>query len=622
MKRVSLVPLFLFLIVPFLCSQDLVVYRLAGNVEVIKKGKAKKLQLKDIVTPTSVVNVPYESMLELLDKDNAKRYTITSPGRGTIEEMAKEEGNTVLTLSKQYVAYVISQMQNSPKVVSAQRFTDFATVTRDSSSVKKKPESDKDWFYSFRNEARKEFEDYRQKCNKEYNDFVRQAWEEFSAVAGVPIPEEHELEPVIFSPDEHSEKLKVIGWIKKVVSNIRDITIVRPRNVAQIEKETPQPLEPVKEVEVPPSEEQYSPLPFSFYGTDMQIRLDETKRVNIGSISPNRIADALGYLSGKEYDNALCDLLNLRKEYRLCDWAYLKLLKAACEQFCGPGTNESVLLTGYFFCQSGYKIRYATDNTHLYLLVGCENRIYNKASYQLSGESFYPLEDSIPDRICICPASMPREKSLSLSMPPQPKFAENPSEERTISTNAYPDFRVSISVNKNLIDFYNSYPAFDYNLDVMTRWASYANTPLDEKVKSELYPQFKRLLEGMTQLESVSRLLSWVQYGFPYEFDSTVWGGDRAFYAEETLFYPGCDCEDRSILLTRLVRDLLGLKCVLIYYPGHLAAGIHFDEEVRGDSFVLEDESYVVCDPTYIGADVGMQMPDINVDAAKLILLQ
>ena len=156
----------------------------------------------------------------------------------------------------------------------------------------------------------------------------------------------------------------------------------------------------------------------------------------------------------------------------------------------------------------------------------------------------------------------------------------------------------------------------------MTRWASYANTPLDEKVKDELYPQLKKLLEGKSQLESVNSLLNWIQFGIPYEFDSTVWGRDRAFYAEETLYYSGCDCEDRSILLTRLVRDLLGLKCVLIYYPGHLAAGVHFDEEVEGDSFVLEDESYVVCDPTYIGADVGLQMPDLDYDAAKLILLQ
>ena len=34
------------------------------------------------------------------------------------------------------------------------------------------------------------------------------------------------------------------------------------------------------------------------------------------------------------------------------------------------------------------------------------------------------------------------------------------------------------------------------------------------------------------------------------------------------------NCEDRAILFTRIVRDLLGLKFILIYYPGHLASAV------------------------------------------------
>ena len=35
-----------------------------------------------------------------------------------------------------------------------------------------------------------------------------------------------------------------------------------------------------------------------------------------------------------------------------------------------------------------------------------------------------------------------------------------------------------------MIDFYNTYPTSEINGNVMTRWAMYANTPLDEHVKS------------------------------------------------------------------------------------------------------------------------------------------
>ena len=107
-----------------------------------------------------------------------------------------------------------------------------------------------------------------------------------------------------------------------------------------------------------------------------------------------------------------------------------------------------------------------------------------------------------------------------------------------------------------------------------------------------------------------------------YEYDENIWGVDRAFFAEETLYYPYCDCEDRSILLSRLVRDILGLKAILIYYPGHLAMAVHFPEEVTGDYILLEGEKYIVCDPTYIAATVGRTMPGMNNNEARVILLQ
>ena len=117
-----------------------------------------------------------------------------------------------------------------------------------------------------------------------------------------------------------------------------------------------------------------------------------------------------------------------------------------------------------------------------------------------------------------------------------------------------------------------------------------------------------------------------MQTAFIYEYDDKVWGGDRAFFAEESLHYPYCDCEDRSILFTRLVRDLLGLKCVLVYYPGHLASAVQFtDSEALakgGDYINVNGSKFVIADPTYIGAPVGSTMPDMDNASAKVILLQ
>ena len=107
-----------------------------------------------------------------------------------------------------------------------------------------------------------------------------------------------------------------------------------------------------------------------------------------------------------------------------------------------------------------------------------------------------------------------------------------------------------------------------------------------------------------------------------YEYDNKVWGHDRAFFSEESLYYPYCDCEDRSILFSRLVRDLVGLDVILVYYPGHLASAVRFDEDLPGDYIALNHRKYMVCDPTYIGASIGMSMPNMDNQTAKVILLK
>ena len=106
----------------------------------------------------------------------------------------------------------------------------------------------------------------------------------------------------------------------------------------------------------------------------------------------------------------------------------------------------------------------------------------------------------------------------------------------------------------------------------------YANTPMSEDVKRQIYPDLKAAINGCDQLTAVNKLLNFVQTGFEYEYDDKVWGGDRAFFAEESLYYPYCDCEDRSILFTRLVRDLLGFVVSWFIYPGHLASAVEFSQ--------------------------------------------
>ena len=67
---------------------------------------------------------------------------------------------------------------------------------------------------------------------------------------------------------------------------------------------------------------------------------------------------------------------------------------------------------------------------------------------------------------------------------------------------------------------------------------------------------------------------------------------------------------------------MLGLKTILVFYPGNLACAVCFTDIVIGDYISLNGKHYVITDPTYIGAPVGMTLPDMDSTQAPGILLE
>ena len=73
-----------------------------------------------------------------------------------------------------------------------------------------------------------------------------------------------------------------------------------------------------------------------------------------------------------------------------------------------------------------------------------------------------------------------------------------------------------------------------------------------------------------------------------------------------------------------MMRDLLGLDCLLVYYPGHLAAAVAFTEGTpTGDYLLLDGRRYFVTDGTILGygASVGTTMTGMDNAGAKVIRL-
>lgn len=469
-------------------------------------------------------------------------------------------------------------------------------------------------FDVFNEQRRKAFEDFRRKCNEEFAEFIRGKWDDFASTPLTPKPKDETVPPIVVPKDD----VPPVNPDPKPIPFEDVIPVPKP-------EPQPQPINPIEDVPVTPVVPVQPSVSFTFFGTTDKVRFDKKNNIRLKSLNENAVADAWLKLSEEAYTNMIHDCLEIRKKHELCDWAYLMMLQNMSESICGKGTNESALLTAYVYCQSGYQMRLAIDGQRLLLLFSSKHQIYDLPYFTVDGSYYYPLlrkGEKISEQVQICGAAFPKEKSMSLLVPNAQSFAASYNGQRTIKSERYSNVSAVVKVNQNLISFYNTYPSSMVGDNFMTRWAMYANTPMAKDVTKQLYPQLKSVISGKSQLEAVNILLNWVQTGFTYEYDDKVWGGDRAFFAEESLHYPYCDCEDRSILFTRLVRDLLGLKCILIYYPGHLASAVRFTENVNGDYILLNGQKYIVSDPTYIGAPVGMTMPDMDNKSAKVILLE
>ena len=458
----------------------------------------------------------------------------------------------------------------------------------------------------FRAKARKDYDDFRAKANAAYAEHMKKAWASFRAEQPVPKPHEEKRPPQTF-PDDEQERLSI-------ESRPVPIDSITP---APSPKPRPRPLSPIQ---VTPIEQQPG-VEFTWCGTACTVRRPQHALAPLASCDNATLSAAWKTLSSTDLDNTLADCLNIRSERDMNDWAYLNMLHALTETWLGKG-NTATFVAAYLYCQSGYQMRLARHGQDLCMLFGSPYVIYGKAFYIIGGTNYYAYGLDAKAQVEVCNVEFPQEQPMCLALPRLPRLNDSEAPQRTLTSSRYPQMKVEVSVNQNLLDFFDSYPNSYTDNNFMTRWALYANTPLDPAVAEKLYPALQALIGGKTQREAADMLLNWVQTALTYGYDDQVWGYDRAFFAEESLHYPFCDCEDRSILFTRLIRDLLHLKALLVYYPGHLATAIAFTDNVPGDYVELRGTRYVVCDPTYINAPVGHTMPDMDNATAQVILLE
>ena len=393
-------------------------------------------------------------------------------------------------------------------------------------------------------------------------------------------------------------------------------TPVKPQPVApKAEPKTPAkpqttPVKPQPRPKAKPTmqsslqKEFYPSVAINYCNTKLYIDASMKGVINITSSQECAVADGYEALCRSNYKPLIANCQQAQKDFRLNDWGVFLFVKTAAEALCND-ENSCIVMQQFLLNELGYRAKMARrgDRNQLLLFVATDCMVYGHPYFTKEGLNYYNINGTEACTFYMCNQDSKKAKTpVAMRLNNVP--ALNSGVVSRQRTNKAGNVSVSVNVSKSLMDFYASMPQCDYGV--------YAKAPVAGSLAQEVLGTLRPLVQGKSEVDAANLLLNFVQTGFKYATDEEQFGFEKPFFVEELFYYPACDCEDRSVLFGWLVRELLGLDVVYLDYPNHIATAVQFKGDVKGDFLTVDGKRYTVCDPTYIGASIGMTMPNLR----------
>lgn len=421
---------------------------------------------------------------------------------------------------------------------------------------------------------------------------------------------------VIIIEEKPADKPAVQPEKKPVVEVVEAEPEAEPAPVVEADRRPESAAEP----RLPVSSTPTSPLyrgesgrsKIAYGGLAFYLNNSLNRKCSLNGLNENAIADAYEALCNSDYKPLLADCAQIRKDLRLNDWGVFTLVRQVADTYCGTA-NESIVMQQFLLNEMGYKAHMARKATEdkMMLFVATDCSIYAHPYITLNGQNYYNLSGNNEQcQFYMCQKDSPKAKnSVGMQLKEAPLFPG------TVVSSTHQAkgsaARVTVDVPKALMDFYKDYPQCDYSV--------YFNAPVNAAMENRILSSLAPLVQGRNEADAANILINFVQTAFQYQTDGQQFGYEKPFFVEELFYYPYSDCEDRAMLFSYLVRKLLGLDVVLLDYPEHIATAVRFNGNVSGDYLMVNGRKYIVCDPTYIGASIGMTMPRYKTVSAKVL---
>ena len=469
--------------------------------------------------------------------------------------------------------------------------------------------SEQDDFNAFRNQRQQiadeynaEFQRYKNQQDSEFADFLQSQWREFDTFQGkVRIKEPKPKQIPLVKPSIPKAAPAVP---KPTPPDVPPVAVVPPAPVVQ-----PAPII------VPPPPPQPKPKPvsadmiaLSFFGNSVSFPFDPAwKRYRLsGGDKPDAMSAFWTMMSDSKYVPTIKAIDKVRQLLKLDDWGHVTLWRDVVRALQPENQISQDLMLWYFLIKSGYDVRLGYSGSDVHLFIAVKQQVYstkftnvgNQTYYAVlaadhgdSIRSFYTYEASYPNKL----------KSLDIHAA-STGFTKTVSAKRTLTFNSNgKKIRFNVPYDRRLVEYLSTFPQSEFEL--------YFDTDGSTLMRQSLLAELRKHTVNMSKEEGVNFLLEFVQQAFAYKTDDDQFGYEKYFFVEESLHFPYNDCEDRSVIFAWLVHELLGIKVVGLVYPGHMTTGVAINARSGFSTVDYQGNRFVIADPTYLGASVGMAMP-------------
>jgi len=435
-------------------------------------------------------------------------------------------------------------------------------------------------FEEFKRSESQSFQVYQDERDNSFNKYLLEHWKAYDVQNSDPLYKK--VKPKKIAPT-NQKKIKPVG--PKISINIKK-TLSKEQEIDK------KPKDMTKK----------SDISFDFFGSYLEFNVPKSiKNANFYPQSQKGISNFFSTVAASEYSSLILDIKSISKKMNLNDWGvYLLVEKISSTLFTNQ--DNARLLSWFIFNKMDYAVKVGLAKKHIVLMHYSKKTIYSTPNYSFNDKKYYVLSDYAKEsvgRVFSYHQEYPgatKELDLSLDSLPNLKLSVS---SKTVEFSEFGNlYKIDFEYNNNLINFMATYPQADYE--------TFFNAPLEDITYKSIALSLKKHLDGKKASDALNFVLHFVQKAFKYERDAQHFGREKVMFAQETLYFDKSDCEDRAVLFSYLVKELFGISIIGVKYSDHMATALNIP--IDGDTVMLGSKKFVLADPTYINATIGMSM--------------